>query len=66
MNGGNKQRKLGEDLHIPAAYLLIGLHLLKNFAQLRSIKEIFSTDLFGAEEERTWQGHNSAACVWLN
>ena len=36
MNGGNKQRKLAEHLQIPAAYLLIGLHLLKNFAQLAS------------------------------
>ena len=36
MNGGNKQRKLAEHLQIPAAYLLIGLHLLKNFGQLAS------------------------------
>ena len=36
MNGGNKQRKLAEHFQIPAAYLLIGLHLLKNFGQLAS------------------------------
>ena len=38
MNGGNKQRKLGSHLQIPPAYLLIGLHLLKNFAQLASFQ----------------------------
>ena len=64
MNGGNKQRKLGSHLQIPPAYLLIGLHLLKNFAQLASFQMFFSTKWEEKTKAITLGAADKFACDW--
>ena len=66
MNGGNKQRKLGSHLQIPPAYLLIGLHLLKNFAQLASFQMFFFSAQNGMKKTKaiTLWAADEYACDW--